>query len=360
MIDDPTVPAPVRAALALALVLLVAGAATPAAADSVLFVRGGPGTGGFLEGGSDEQLSDITNDATFGGNHGWGQLADLLESEGYLLEQVIEGPIDDNQPIDFAALDLSAYDVIVLGSNNAAYPPAAVDAIEDFVRDGGGLLVISDANWGTDWCDAPTSDQPFLDRFGLVMNQDRGTYSICREDGDFVVAGADQGGHPILAPIDCFDGEGVSPITLADDPVAGVRGRILANAEGLVRRNEGSGQGPSTPATDDDGALVVALAGRGRLAGHYDRNTFFNQNGAGTSLVRFDNAAYASRLFAWLAGRLTCPGDVDADGTVGTSDLLALLATWGPGDGGPEDLDGDGAIATSDLLIVLAEWGDCG
>ena len=29
--------------------------------------------------------------------------------------------------------------------------------------------------------------------------------------------------------------------------------------------------------------------------------SFFNENGAGTSLVRFDNAAYAENVFAWLS-----------------------------------------------------------
>src|SRR5207302_9000318 len=47
----------------------------------------------------------------------------------------------------------------------------------------------------------------------------------------------------------------------------------------------------------------VAEAGLGRVAIHFDRNTFFNANGAGTSLHRFDNARYAKNLFEWLAGR---------------------------------------------------------
>lgn len=338
--------------------LAVADAAT---AETILFIRGGAGTGGFISGGADTHLSDINDDATNGGNTGWGQFADLLESQGYTLEQMIEGPVDDNTPIDFTAFDLSAYAVIVLGSNNAEYTQASVDAVEAFVRNGGALLAISDANWGGNWGDAPTSDQLFLDRFGLIMNQDRGTYTVCRDDGDFVVGGVDQGDHPILDGIGCYDGEGVSPITLAppEDVPAGVRRRILSNAEGQVRRNTSKGQGPSSPATDDDATLVLALAGRGRVVGHFDRNTFFNENGAGTSLVRLDNTAYATQLMAWLSGRLTCGGDVDADGQVNSSDLLSILAAWGAADDGPEDLDGSGSVGVSDLLAVLSGWGPC-
>ena len=53
-----------------------------------------------------------------------------------------------------------------------------------------------------------------------------------------------------------------------------------------------------------------------------------------------------------------CPWDCadGGDGSVGTADLLALLAQWGAG--GPCDTDGGGA-GTSDLLDLLANWGDC-
>lgn len=46
------------------------------------------------------------------------------------------------------------------------------------------------------------------------------------------------------------------------------------------------------------------------------------------------------------------------DGLVGTSDLLALLATWG--EAGACDLTGDGLIDERDLVLLLAQWGPCG
>lgn len=281
---------------------LISAFPVAAQAPQILFVRGGPGTGGFLEGGSDEQLSDITNTSTAPGNHGWGQLADTLRTLDFDLAQMIEGPAENNTPIDFANLDLSPYAIIVLGSNNANYPPEAVDAVDQFVRGGGSLLVISDANWGQNWGDAPTSDQAFLDRYGLIMNQDRDLYVLDRSDGDFVVEGVDQGDHPILAGIEAFDGEGVSPITVGD-PMDDVTVRVLANAEGQIRVNDGENGGSARPAMDGDGALVTVEAGTGRVAGHFDRNTFFNESGAGTDLTRFDNARYAKQLFQWLARR---------------------------------------------------------
>ena len=52
------------------------------------------------------------------------------------------------------------------------------------------------------------------------------------------------------------------------------------------------------------------------------------------------------------------PEDVDGDGVIGFGDLLAILAAFGPCEGGPcpADVDGDGSVSFNDLLAVLAAW----
>ena len=54
-----------------------------------------------------------------------------------------------------------------------------------------------------------------------------------------------------------------------------------------------------------------------------------------------------------------CLLDLDANGSVGVSDLLSLLASWGPRKGCSADFDGDGNVGASDLLALLANWGPC-
>lgn len=54
-----------------------------------------------------------------------------------------------------------------------------------------------------------------------------------------------------------------------------------------------------------------------------------------------------------------CPTDVDDSGSVDFSDLLVVLAAWGPCPECPSDLDGSGSVDFADLLAVLAAWGDC-
>ena len=51
------------------------------------------------------------------------------------------------------------------------------------------------------------------------------------------------------------------------------------------------------------------------------------------------------------------PADLDCSGEVGVSDLLLLLASWGPCDGCLADLDGDHVVGVSELLFLLASWG---
>ena len=52
----------------------------------------------------------------------------------------------------------------------------------------------------------------------------------------------------------------------------------------------------------------------------------------------------------------TIPGDLDGDGSVGLSDLLTVLSSWGACAGCPADVDGDGTVGLADLLVVLSAW----
>jgi hypothetical protein len=53
-----------------------------------------------------------------------------------------------------------------------------------------------------------------------------------------------------------------------------------------------------------------------------------------------------------------CVGDIDEDGTVGVTDLLAIVGMWGE-TGGAGDIDGSGVVGVGDLLMAIDAWGDC-
>ncbi len=84
----------------------------------------------------------------------------------------------------------------------------------------------------------------------------------------------------------------------------------------------------------------------------------------GDSAVCFNSPTNVVGSFTDLGGNDFCPcvADVDVDGTVGGSDLAAVLASWGPcGTNACEtaDLDGNGVVGGGDLSILLAAWGPC-
>ncbi|MCH8165428.1 MAG: FG-GAP repeat protein, partial [Planctomycetes bacterium] len=102
---------------------------------------------------------------------------------------------------------------------------------------------------------------------------------------------------------------------------------------------------PNDGAADDVFGDSVAISGATAIAGAPgDDDNGFNSGSA----YLFDAAAPGK-----------CPWDLDASGSVGILDLLALLAAWGSDPGGPPDFDGDGTVGILDLLALLANWGPC-
>ncbi len=60
---------------------------------------------------------------------------------------------------------------------------------------------------------------------------------------------------------------------------------------------------------------------------------------------------------------VTCPHDLNGDGSVGVPDLLELLACWGPAPAGSDcsiaDFTSDENVGVPDLLELLSAWGPC-
>lgn len=54
-----------------------------------------------------------------------------------------------------------------------------------------------------------------------------------------------------------------------------------------------------------------------------------------------------------------CAPDLDGDGSIAFTDLLAVLSSWGPCGACAADLDGDGTVGFTDVLAVLSAWGPC-
>lgn len=95
----------------------------------------------------------------------------------------------------------------------------------------------------------------------------------------------------------------------------------------------------------EDATLVVQLE---------EGETIDDYNAIAVWCIAF-NINFSSGEFAPPA----CVADIDGNGAVDVSDLLDVLAAWGPCICCDADIDLSGAVDVSDLLTVLADWGPC-
>ena len=124
----------------------------------------------------------------------------------------------------------------------------------------------------------------------------------------------------------------------ADDSV--LQG-LLLDLTFLVREGVPTEEGFVFKSLAPDALQAFAMSDNGRYI-IFEADLFDNTNGA--FLIDFG---------------APCPWDLDGSGSVGASDLLSLLASWGPCKGCPADFDENGNVGASDLLALLANWGPC-
>ena len=112
---------------------------------------------------------------------------------------------------------------------------------------------------------------------------------------------------------------------------------------------------------DQDQRVVGVLTGGvGTNCNNFGWDEFFKLSEEWVSLQPFldPNGTGVMAIDGWDGQSIPCPGDVDVDGMVGFSDLVAILSAWGSGSAAA-DLDGNGIVDFSDLVAVLSSWGDC-
>jgi hypothetical protein len=145
-------------------------------------------------------------------------------------------------------------------------------------------------------------------------------------------------GYLDSGPYDTVPGEVPSDFTLPPDPALSLGDLMGLSHEELLVIYGGSGGGTGV----DLGAVNLPSVTCVRIV-----------NGGATH-IEIDALSDVAPV------RRGDPADIDGDGTVGVTDLLALLAAWGPCPPPPgpcaADLDGDGTVGVTDLLALLAAW----
>ncbi len=157
-----------------------------------------------------------------------------------------------------------------------------------------------------------------------------------------------------------LDGDGVGDLAVGayqDDDGGFNRGAVwilFLNTDGTVKTHQkiSDTEGGFTGTLDDGDGFAISVASLGDHDG----------DGVGdlTAGAFRDDDGDTNRGAVWvlfLDG--ICLWDLDANGSVGVSDLCSLLESWGPCNGCPGDFDDDGSVGASDLLALLINWGPC-
>jgi hypothetical protein len=238
-------------------------------------------------------------------------------------------------------------DALVMGSGGGR-----IDGLisEPDFADGGGIflppIAIPVGLGPVDIAVGDLDGNEFLDI--LVVNSLDNTMTVIINEGglvfDLSTPPIPIGTFPRAVAMGDFDGDDDLDAAIAtDDDTIGPGVVVLKNSFSDV----------GVPALVDPSAFVV------------DANPVWvavaDLNGDGIPDVVTSNSDDGSGTGGSVTGLIStpCPSDLDGDGEVGFTDLLAILERWGPCPGCPEDIDGDGIVGMNDLLAVLLLWGGC-
>ena len=116
----------------------------------------------------------------------------------------------------------------------------------------------------------------------------------------------------------------------------------------------------SDGAADDAFGVSVSISGTPGNEVAIIGSQFDNDNGFGSGSVLI----YRRSGVNWVeeVGQVApapCPAEITGDMTVNVTDLLAMLAAWGPNPGHAADINNDDTVNVIDLLAMLAAWGAC-
>lgn len=202
------------------------------------------------------------------------------------------------------------------------------------------------------------------------------SYRMACDHADVVASIASLAGATFLDPADCTPSSpvhtlqihGTSDTVISYDggciPFSGCYPSAVQTAETWAEYNGCSPFGEEIPGALD---LDANIAGAETTVRRYATDC---TEGGSAELWTINGGPHSPNLSASFSRLMVeflldhpkpaaCPADVDDDGSIGFSDLLAVLSNWGPCAGCPADIDADGVVGFTDVLAALSAWGPC-
>jgi len=310
----------------------------PSATGNVAYIHGDISEAGFTPASSATTGATTPYDQmllTDTGGTGLSTFRDLVQEQGYSIDQYYD------QVTELNANFLSDKDVIVFGLHQKRWSTAERDALDLWLRDGGGMLIYSDSASGgfhrivgAQNSVGQSISNNLISRYGIeiMVDQANGAPSIDALDTASIVG---LRGLTLKA-------EGVSPI--AFDPNNNDV-EVLIPYTGPIRTNAGL-----TISNPEYAALALRPVGDGHVMALFDRQPIWN-DGNGANIEDEDNRLIFSTIIDFLAERpnATSPVNVEPSVEISTNganfspnDTVTITATAS---------DSDGTITRVDFLV---------
>ncbi len=220
----------------------------------------------------------------------------------------------------------------------------------------------------------PAGPEWFQEPCYVFRNLGGGSFDDVAAESDVTHDGQGRG----LAALD-LEGDGDQDILVItyDDPVTTYANQSSTNGCHWLRVFLDTSNDPRLAPDGFGSRVLVTAGGRTQVRSIDGGSNYLIQSELSAHFGLGGQAAAEQLRVRWTSGAETVltgvpadrtvtisspvPGDLDADGSVGITDLLGLLASWGACPAPPAtclaDLDGDGLVGITDLLLQLAGWG---
>ncbi|MEO0453971.1 MAG: hypothetical protein AAFY98_07520 [Verrucomicrobiota bacterium] len=222
----------------------------------------------------------------------------LVETEGYTINQYYDQATTLNA--DF----LNQFEVVIFGLHQKVWSSTEKDALDLWIRAGGGILIYSDSASGGRFnrvgIDNPVGQNVtnnLISQYGMEVTVDQGggTRSYRPDAGS---------ANPIIWDVPIFEGEGVSPVGVDTSS-----GAIV-----LIPFSESNKEGGNDNLTPDDidaqnvtnvanrtwAVMGLAKVGDGNVIAIFDRQPMWN-DGPGSDIEKEDNKEVLRRVVRYLA-----------------------------------------------------------
>lgn len=261
-------------------------------AKEVAYIHGDVAADGTIPSGSQAPYDQML--ITDEGDTGLSEFKTLVEAQGYTITQHYD------QTTVLNATFLDQFDVVIFGLHQKVWSQAEQDALDIWIRAGGGILMYNDSAAGGLFSQVGirnTTGQnavnSILSNYGMqvAVDQGGGTRGYVPNTGS---------PNAIVWDVPIFEGEGVSPVAV--DPSGPATALIPLSPANRVSNGTLSIDAQGVTIANPIWSVIAhAPIGKGNVIAIFDRQPMWN-NGPGSDINEEDNKEVLRRTVRFLAG----------------------------------------------------------